>query len=138
MLKGEKYLQTLCIMDIMCVKLPSAFCMALASIIGYWQLGNTTRKTEWRLALTRTPSVSLAELLCFDDINKIVKFLQQFAEQHAILLPGRVPNHKRDDVKLLPSSNSKKVSDIIVYLYHAQHPTVIFCIGKFIKHEIID
>ena len=50
-----------------------------------------------------------ARTLSFDDINRVVKFLQQFAEQHAILLPGRVPNHKRDDVKLLPSSNSKKV-----------------------------
>ena len=28
--------------------------------------------------------------LSFDDINRILKFLQQFAEQHAILLPGRV------------------------------------------------
>ena len=47
--------------------------------------------------------------LSFDDINRIVKYLQQYAEQHAILLPGRVPGCKRDDVKLLPSSNSKKV-----------------------------
>lgn len=48
--------------------------------------------------------------LSFDDINRLVNFLQQYAEQHAILLPGRVPSHKRDDVKLLPSSNSKKVN----------------------------
>lgn len=41
--------------------------------------------------------------LSFDDINRLVNFLQQYAEQHAILLPGRVPSHKRDDVKLLPS-----------------------------------
>lgn len=50
-----------------------------------------------------------AQTLSFDDINRIVKYLQQYAEQHAILLPGRVPGYKRDDVKLLPSSNSKKV-----------------------------
>ena len=43
-------------------KVTFGFCMALASIIRYWQLGNTTRKTEWRLALTRTPSISLPEL----------------------------------------------------------------------------
>lgn len=53
----------------------------------------------------RLPSHTLS----FDDITRIVKFLEQYAEQHAILLPGRVPNHKRDDVKLLPSSTSKKV-----------------------------
>ena len=50
-----------------------------------------------------------AQTLSFDDISNIVKYLQQYAEQHAILLPGRVPGCKRDDVKMLPSSNSKKV-----------------------------
>ena len=56
-----------------------------------------------------------ARTLSFDDITRIVNFLQQYAEQHAILLPGRVPNHKRDDVKLLPSSTSKKVKGITPY-----------------------
>ena len=50
-----------------------------------------------------------AQALSFDDINRIVKYLHQYAEQHAILLPGRIPGQKRDDVKLLPSSSSKRV-----------------------------
>ena len=47
--------------------------------------------------------------LSFKDITGIVNFLQNYSEQHAILLPGRIPAYKRDDMKLLPSSNSKKV-----------------------------
>ena len=42
-------------------------------------------------------------------ICNVVKFLQNYAEQNAILLPGRLPNYKKDDIKLLPSSSSKKV-----------------------------
>ena len=37
----------------------------------------------------------------------VVKF---FAEENALLLPGRIPGYKRDDIKLLPSSRSKKVN----------------------------
>ena len=47
--------------------------------------------------------------LTWDMIINIVKFIKNFAEQNAILLPGRIPTHKRDDIKLLPSSDSKKV-----------------------------
>ena len=45
-----------------------------------------------------------------DTINNVVMFLQNYAEENAILLPGRIPSHKRDDIKLLPSSRSKRVS----------------------------
>ena len=43
------------------------------------------------------------------DITNMVRFLENYAEENAILLPGRVPNYKKDDIKLLPSSRSKKV-----------------------------
>ena len=39
----------------------------------------------------------------------ILQFIQNYAEQHAILLPGRIPEFKRDDVKVLPSSDTRKV-----------------------------
>ena len=45
----------------------------------------------------------------FDDITSIVNFVQNYAEQHTVLLPGRVPQYKRDDIKLLPCSETKKV-----------------------------
>ena len=43
-------------------------------------------------------------------ITNVTKILKNYAEENAILLPGRIPGHKRDDIKLLPSSRSKKVS----------------------------
>lgn len=45
----------------------------------------------------------------FNTIKNTIFFIQNYAEQNAILLPGRIPGHKRDDIKLLPSSDSKKV-----------------------------
>ena len=55
--------------------------------------------------------------LPFDVKVEVVTFLQHYAEAHAILLPGRIPGYKRDDLQLLPSSTTKKVrcipSDIV-------------------------
>ena len=51
-----------------------------------------------------------AHALTYDQQLAIMKYLQNYAEEHAILLPGRIPGYKRDDIKLLPSSCSKKVS----------------------------
>ena len=53
--------------------------------------------------------------LSFEDITGIVNFLQNYSEQHAILLPGRIPAYKRDDMKLLPCSDSKKVMYVHYY-----------------------
>ena len=36
--------------------------------------------------------------------------MENHTEANAILLPGRIPGYKRDDLKLLPSDTSKKVS----------------------------
>jgi len=45
----------------------------------------------------------------YASIRYIVQFITNHAEQHGILLPGRIPGYKRDDLKLLPSSTTKKV-----------------------------
>ena len=47
--------------------------------------------------------------LTYQDQTALVQFLQNYAEDNAILLPGRIPGYKRDDLKLLPSSCNKKV-----------------------------
>lgn len=47
-------------------------------------------------------------LLTHDDICRVVAFIVNFAELHAMVLPGRVPGFKRFDVKLLPSSYTKR------------------------------
>lgn len=46
----------------------------------------------------------------FTATKYVITFLNNYAEVNAILLPGRIPSYKRDDIKLLPSSRSKAVS----------------------------
>jgi len=41
-------------------------------------------------------------------IEYVVRFLYTYAEQHALLLPGRIPGYSRTDIQLLPSSVSKR------------------------------
>lgn len=73
-----------------------------------------------------------ARTLSYDDITVIVNFLLQYAEQHAILLlPRRTPNHKRDDVKLLPSSTSKIVKTLHLII---QLSAVMYLFMNLPKH----
>ena len=61
--------------------------------------------------------------LSYQSICHLVEFIQNYAEQHAILLPGRIPQLKNDDVKLLPCSDSKKVSyKTVQYITHSLLP----------------
>ncbi len=53
----------------------------------------------------RTPHNTLS----FRETKNMVKFLHSYADNNAILLPGRIPGYKRDDLQLLPSSTTKKV-----------------------------
>lgn len=48
----------------------------------------------------------------------VVTYLQNYAEENAILLPGRIPGYKRDDIQLLPSSTTKKVNNSSEHLLH--------------------
>lgn len=45
--------------------------------------------------------------LSFEDVQRVVVYLHNYATAHAVMLPGRVPGHKRDDIVLLPSSDTK-------------------------------
>ena len=45
--------------------------------------------------------------LTFDDVSNVVSFIRNYAEVHAILLPGRIPGYKRSDLQLLPCSTTK-------------------------------
>ena len=54
--------------------------------------------------------------LPFIDIQRIAAFLANYAEENAILLPGRVPGYKCDDIQLLPSSITKKVNTLYNYI----------------------
>lgn len=56
--------------------------------------------------------------LTFTEVKNVVKFLENYAEAHAILLPGRIPGYKRTDLQLLPSSTTKKVI-LAMYLHQS-------------------
>lgn len=47
------------------------------------------------------------KILSYDDIRGVVTFITNYADEHALLLPGRVPGYKRSDIRLLPSSETK-------------------------------
>jgi len=47
--------------------------------------------------------------LSFEDIKRVIHFITSYAEDHALVLPGRVPGVWKHGVKLLPSSNTKVV-----------------------------
>ena len=51
---------------------------------------------------------SPAHALSLFSTEYVVRFMLNYAEQHALLLPGRVPGYSRSDIKLLPSSVSKR------------------------------
>jgi len=46
--------------------------------------------------------------LSLEDVQHIVQFILHYAEVNAVLLPGRIPEYKRDDVQLLPCSTTKR------------------------------
>jgi len=52
--------------------------------------------------------------LTYERILNLLRFIQNYTEQNAILLPGRIPGFKRDDIKVLPTSDTKKVHTIII------------------------
>ena len=42
------------------------------------------------------------------DIKLVVRYILNYAEDHMIFLPRRIPGFKRDDIQLLPSSVTKR------------------------------
>ena len=45
--------------------------------------------------------------LMLNDVQQVVSFLKNYAEDHGILLPGRIPWYKCTDLQLLPCSTMK-------------------------------
>lgn len=46
--------------------------------------------------------------LKYEDTRAVIDFIVNYAEVHAIILPGRTPGHWKTDVKLLPTNCTKK------------------------------
>lgn len=45
--------------------------------------------------------------ISYEDTERVVNFVTNFTEEHGLVLPGCVPGYKRDDLRLLPSSETK-------------------------------
>ena len=43
----------------------------------------------------------------YEDAKRAVSFISSYAEDNALVLPGRVPGFKQEDMKLLPSSETR-------------------------------
>ena len=43
----------------------------------------------------------------FADIERAIAFIDNYAEDHVLALPGRIPGSRQEAVKLLPSSETK-------------------------------
>ena len=69
--------------------------------MSYREHGNTEK-------LPKHP-LGLKELL------RILQFIQNYAEQNAILLPGCISGFKRDAVKVIPTSATKKVMKNFIF-----------------------
>ena len=39
----------------------------------------------------------------FEDLKRTVAFVSNYADDHGLVMPGRVPRFKRDDIKSMPS-----------------------------------
>ena len=82
--------------------------------------------------------------LTLADVESLLKFVLQYAEANAILLPGRVPGYKRDDVQILPSSTTKKAVWVL-YVETCQQLAVralaysTFCKvwSQFLRHIVV-
>ena len=59
--------------------------------------------------------------LVLEEVKGILTFVMHYVETNAILLPGRIPGYKRDDIKLLPSSCTKRA----VWLLYQESATCL-------------
>ena len=57
------------------------------------------------------------DALSVDDMERVVTFIQNYAEEHGVLLPGTVPGYSRDDLKLLPWICVGSANRAMVYIF---------------------
>ena len=66
--------------------------------------------------------------LSFVEVKNLVRLLKNYAETHAILLPGRIPGYKRDNIQLLLTCTTKKVSfRHVIHTYHTHKQSQLKC-----------
>ena len=65
---------------------------------------------EWNLPRVHRNSKRIPHhCLSFPSVQHVIIFSVNYTEENGLLLPGRLPGYRNSDMKLLPSSTSKKV-----------------------------
>ena len=72
----------------------------------------------WSQVYIKTPNAYQSKTTSYEDILTLVKFLQNYAETNAMLLPDQIPSYKRDNLKLLPLSTTKMVYTLEISNYN--------------------
>ncbi|XP_055076286.2 uncharacterized protein [Misgurnus anguillicaudatus] len=75
----------------------------LADIVKHYEENGARPRLRKKHSLPRPP----VRFIKSEDINRVVDFIKNYAEDNAILLPGQQPGHKYCHVKLLPTHVSK-------------------------------
>ena len=52
-------------------------------------------------------SKNAAKALTFEELTDLKNYMTRYAEEHAFVLPGRIPGYHRTDIMLLPSNETK-------------------------------
>ena len=68
---------------------------------------NTTKNRGCKQRVHGSSGETFLNHLSIDDRLCVQNVISNYAEVHAVLLPGSIPGFKRDDIKLLPSSKTK-------------------------------
>ena len=78
------------------------------------------------------------------DVEEVVKFILQYAEANTILLPGRIPGYKRDNIEILPSSTTKRAvweiyeeTATTYSMSQVSYPTWCRCWSHFARHVVV-
>ena len=82
--------------------------------------------------------------LVLEDVRCILQFVMEYVEINGILLPGRIPGYKRDDIQLLPSSTTKRAvwllyqdSAITLSARSISYSTFCNVWRKFLGHVVV-
>ena len=85
-----------------------------------------------------------AHALTRADVTRAVQFIGNYAKDHGILLPGRIPGYRRCDLQLLPSNTTKKsvwelyvAATESVQIRVSSYRAFLFIWKKYLPHIVI-
>ena len=69
------------------------------------------------------------------DANRVYQFIKNYAEEHSVSLPGRIPGFKRDDMLLPSPSSTLRAKRIDPYVAAVKLQVQVLC---FLKYRLTD